>query len=198
MIDLLNSALKKESIEIDSKKVEQLNIFTNKLMWWNSTHNITGAKTKEAIVKNIIDSIYPVKFIETPNRVLDVGTGAGFPGIVLAILLENSNFILAEPINKRASFLRYIVTHLGLKGVEIFKDRVERLSDTSFDLVTSRAVTNTKLLLNLTQKISNSDTKFLFFKGERVFSEVKDLDNKYIYDIVTKGRRNYLYIKGLK
>jgi len=198
LIDILKKELNKNEINISLNSIEELNIFANKLMWWNNTHNITGAKTKDDIIKNIIDSIYPIKFIDKPKKLLDVGTGAGFPGLVLAIVLKDTKSTLAEPINKRASFLRYMVTQLSLKNTTIFKDRVERLKDDKFDLITSRAVTNTKLLLELTKELSNSDTKYLFFKGERVFSEVKDLDNKYIYDIVTKGRRNYLYIKGLK
>ena len=124
MRELIVKAIKKENIELDSNKIEQLAEFANKLEWWNRTHNITGARTKEAIVENIIDALIPTTFVNEPKSLLDVGTGAGFPGLILAIIWDNAKAVLAEPLNKRASFLRYISTHLELKNVEVFKDRV--------------------------------------------------------------------------
>ena len=64
-----------------------------------------------------------------------------------------------------------------------------------FELITSRAVTNTGLLLELTQQVSDAESAYLFYKGERVFDEIKDVQQQLIYDIVQKNRRNYLYIK---
>ncbi len=192
------NALKLENIELSQEKIKLLEQFANRLMWYNKTHNITGAKDDSAVISNIIDSLVPIKFISKPSSLLDVGTGAGFPGLILAIIYSDIKVILAEPINKRASFLRLCAYELGLDRVEIFKNRVEKLKSQPLELITSRAVTNTKLLLDLTKDVSNSDTKYLFYKGERVFSEVDELNNQYIYDIVQKSKRNYLYIKGLK
>ena len=196
MRELIEKEAKKESLEIPKDKLDKLERFANKLEWWNKIHNITGAKTKEKIVANIIDSLIPISFIKEPKSMLDVGTGAGFPGLILAIMWSNAKVVLAEPLNKRASFLRYIVEDLELKNTTIFKDRVENLQHPPFELVTSRAVTNTKLLLDLTKNVTSKDTKYLFFKGERVYQEIEELKAQYIYDIVTKNRRNYLLIKG--
>jgi 16S rRNA (guanine527-N7)-methyltransferase len=196
LINLIKNEIKKEQIEISDATLQKLEQFAQKLMWWNTTHNITGAKTNEAIVANIIDSLYPIKFVNKPKTLLDVGTGAGFPGLILAIAWQDSATTLAEPLSKRASFLRYMAQDLDLPNVEIFKNRVEKLATTPFELVTSRAVTNTNLLLNLTKNVTNNDTSYLFFKGERVYQELEELKAQYIYDIVTKNRRNYLLIKG--
>jgi 16S rRNA (guanine527-N7)-methyltransferase len=192
--ELIEKALKQEDIELDSSKIEKLSEFANKLEWWNATHNITGARSKEAILANIIDAIIPISFIDEPKSLLDVGTGAGFPGLILAIIWDSANTILAEPLNKRASFLRYISSHLELKNVKVFKNRVEKLQHTPFDLISSRAVTDTALLLELTKKVSNNSTKFLFYKGSRVYKEIENISG-YKEQIIQRGLRNYLILE---
>jgi 16S rRNA (guanine527-N7)-methyltransferase len=185
-----------EGIELPAETVEKLEGFTSLLHEWNQVHNLTGAKTIEAIHTNIVDSLYPLTFIQTPQTLLDVGTGAGFPGLVLAIALPQTDVVLAEPLKKRVSFLKYAGIDLGLKNVKVEAKRVEHLEHAPFDLVSSRAVTNTKLLLELTQKVSDAHTSYLFYKGSRVFDELEDVQHQLDYDIVQKNQRNYLYIKG--
>ncbi len=162
---------------------------------WNGVHNLTGAKTIQAIYQNILDSLYPLTFIQKPKSLLDVGTGAGFPGLVLAIALPETEVVLAEPLKKRIAFLRYTAMDLGLENVQVEGKRVEAVAHTPFELITSRAVTNTKLLLELTKKVSDAQTAYLFYKGERVFDEIEAVQHQLTYDIVQKNRRNYLYIK---
>ena len=76
--------------------------------------------------------------------------------------------------------------------------RVECVEHDAFDLISSRAVTNTKLLLDLTRKISDGHTEYLFYKGSRVLDEIEDVQHQLRYDIVQKNQRNYLYIKNEK
>ena len=191
----LKEALESAKIELESHKIEKLNLFIEQLQWYNSVHNITGAKTKEAIIDNIIDSILPTEFIPQPKSLLDVGTGAGFPGLLLAIVWDESATTLAEPINKRASFLRLMSQELELPNVTVYKNKVENLEADPFKLISSRAVTNTKLLLDLTAKVSNNETEYLFYKGSKVYEEIETLNSQLKYDIVRKGKRNYLWIK---
>ena len=191
----LSRVLKEEQIELNSSKVAKLEKFIEKLEWYNRVHNITGAKSKETIIDNIIDSILPTTFVPEPKSFLDVGTGAGFPGLLLAIIWDKSEAILAEPINKRATFLRLMASELGLDNLTVFRDRVEKLEHLPFELISSRAVTNTKLLLDLTKNVSSNDTQYLFFKGSRVYDEIKELNSQLKYDIVQKDKRNYLWIK---
>jgi 16S rRNA (guanine527-N7)-methyltransferase len=194
MKSLLKNELIKNNINLEESKINALEIFANKLLWWNGVHNISGAKTKEQVVQNIVDSIYPITFLKEPNSMLDVGTGAGFPGLILAIVWDKTKTVLSEPINKKAAFLRYIISELNLKNVTVFKDRVQNLKSSYFELITSRAVTDTNLLLKLTKNLSNKDTKFLFFKGSNVYNELKEL-NSYKYKIVKKELRNYLLLE---
>jgi len=194
----LSQYLDKEEIILDTEMVIKLEQFSSLLHEWNQIHNLTGAKTADAIYANIIDSLYPLAFIEKPKTLLDVGTGAGFPGLVLAIVLPQTEVVLAEPLKKRVSFLKYAAIDLELKNVAVEAKRVEKVVHEAFDLISSRAVTNTKLLLDLTKEISDLKTDYLFYKGSRVFDEVADVQHQLDYDIVQKNQRNYLHIKGQK
>jgi len=185
-----------EGITLDNEIIIKLEGFASLLNEWNQIHNLTGAKTIDAIYVNIVDSLFPLTFIEKPKTLLDVGTGAGFPGLVLAIALPHTEVVLAEPLKKRVSFLKYAAIDLGLSNVSVEAKRVEKVEHEAFELISSRAVTNTKLLLDLTQEISNTQTEYLFYKGSRVFDEVADVQHQLDYDIVQKNQRNYLYIKG--
>ena len=192
----LAQLLDKEEILLDSDVLIKLEKFASLLHEWNQIHNLTGAKTVDAIYVNIVDSLFPLTFIKRPQTLLDVGTGAGFPGLVLAIACPNTEVILAEPLKKRVSFLKYAAIDLGLANVKVEAKRVEFVEHEAFELITSRAVTNTKLLLDLTEKISDSKTAYLFYKGSRVFDEIEDVQHQLDYDIVQKNQRNYLYIKS--
>jgi 16S rRNA (guanine527-N7)-methyltransferase len=193
-VKLVND-LNSENISLSEEIVGKLERFALLLHEWNQVHNLTGAKTVAAIYDNIVDSLYPLSFIQRPRTLLDVGTGAGFPGLVLAIALPETEVVLAEPLKKRVSFLKYAAIDLGLRNVTVEARRVETVVHEPFALISSRAVTNTKLLLDLTANVSDGDTEYLFYKGSRVFDEVAQVEGDLSYDIIQKNQRNYLYIK---
>ncbi len=192
----LTQLLEQEKIRLDDEAIVKLENFASLLHEWNQIHNLTGAKTVDAIYTNIVDSLYPLNFIKRHQTLLDVGTGAGFPGLVIAIALPSAEVVLCEPLKKRVSFLKYATIDLELFNVKVEAKRVEHVEHEAFGLITSRAVTNTKLLLDLTEKISNECTEYLFYKGSRVFDEIEDVQHQLDYDIVQKNQRNYLYIKS--
>ena len=192
----LSQYLDAEGIQLESETIAKLENFASLLHEWNQIHNLTGAKTIDAIYVNIVDSLYPLTFIKKPKTLLDVGTGAGFPGLALGIAMPDTKVVLAEPLKKRVSFLKYAAIDLGLSNVSVEAKRVEKVAHEAFDLISSRAVTNTKLLLELTSKISDAHTEYLFYKGSRVFGEIEDVQHQLRYDIVQKNQRNYLYIKN--
>ena len=177
---------------------KQLNKFTELLLEWNKIHNLTGAKNALDVEKNIEDSLFPTTFITKPTSILDVGTGAGFPGMILAIAYSDVYTVLCEPRKKRASFLKYVAMELELENVEVVKRRVEDYSAKPFGLISSRAVTDTKMLLDLTKHLQDNSTQLLFYKGEQLFSELESVEAQLDYDIIEKNKRNYLYIKGLQ
>jgi len=193
---MLKQLLQSNDINISDAKIERLEDFAKILHEWNQIHNLTGAKNIEAIYKNIIDSLYPITFIDIPKDILDIGSGAGFPAMPLAIVLEDTKVVLCEPLKKRVSFLKY--ASLALDNVEVVASRVEDMEHEPFELISSRAVTNTEMLLGLTTHLSSPQTRYLFYKGNRLFDEMKGLKNQLDYDIVQKQQRNYLYIKSHK
>ncbi|MFK5976275.1 MAG: 16S rRNA (guanine(527)-N(7))-methyltransferase RsmG [Sulfurovum sp.] len=190
--------LDNEKMVLDKDIIVKLENFASTLNEWNKIHNLTGAKNIDAIYLNIIDSLYPLTFIKIPKTLLDVGTGAGFPGLVLAIALPDTQVVLSEPLKKRVAFLKYSAMDLALDNVTVESKRVENIDYKPFEMISSRAVTNTKLLLDLTSKVSDEATQYLFYKGSHIFDEMKDVQNQLIYDIVQKNQRNYLYIKSQK
>ena len=192
----LEKLLSLEGIALSEEIIGKLEAFSLLLHEWNQIHNLTGAKTISAIYDNIVDSLFPLTFIKVPDTLLDVGTGAGFPGLVLAIALPETEVVLAEPLKKRVSFLKYAAIDLELQNVKVEGKRVENVVHEAFGLISSRAVTNTRLLLELTEKISDTQTEYLFYKGSRVFDEIEDVQHQLDYDIVQKNQRNYLYIKS--
>jgi len=192
----LNQLLEQEEIHLSDEIIVKLENFASLLHEWNQIHNLTGAKSVDAIYVNIVDSLYPLTFIKRPKTLLDVGTGAGFPGLALAIAIPECEVVLAEPLKKRVSFLKYAAIDGGLSNISVEAKRVEFVEHDAFELITSRAVTNTKLLLDLTKEIGDAKTEYLFYKGSRVFDEIEDVQHQLDYDIVQKNQRNYLYIKS--
>jgi 16S rRNA (guanine527-N7)-methyltransferase len=111
--------------------------------------------------------------------------------MILAIALPDTQVTLVEPLKKRASFLQFVKADLGLKNVRVVKKRVENMDAEIFELVTSRAVTDTKMLLKLSENFRDENSKLLFYKGERVYDEVdKDLKHK----VIKTKNRHYLLI----
>ena len=112
---------------------------------------------------------------------------------MLAFALPNTHFTLVEPLHKRASFLQFIKADLALSNVDVKAVRVEQLSASPYDLITSRAVTDTQMLLKLSKPFHKEGTLLLFYKGEKVYDEV---DPSLNYEIIQQHHRNYLLIKA--
>jgi 16S rRNA (guanine527-N7)-methyltransferase len=189
----LKSMIEKESISLPENFMSQIQKYKEHLFKWNKIHNLTGARDEKTVDEFIFDSLYPVSFLPPLKSLLDIGSGAGFPGMILALALPDTEVTLVEPLTKRASFLQFIKADLGLSNVHIVKKRVEEMEDASFELITSRAVTETKMLLELSKKLRNSDSKLLFYKGERVFDEVEEAQSMQ-YKIIEREKRHYLLL----
>lgn len=123
---------------------EQIDIFSRyikELVRWNATVNLTGARTsRELVLKHILDSLAGLPVLPAePVRLVDIGTGAGFPGLPLKIARPDIDVTLIESSHKKAAFLLTICNHLGLQGVRVLCERAELVHD-QFDLAVSRAV----------------------------------------------------------
>lgn len=187
--------LKTALLELDAELPDNLfyNIqkYKEHLFAWNRVHNLTGAKDEPTIDAFIYDSIYPVTFLPKVKNLLDIGTGAGFPGLLLAMGLPQTEVTLVEPLAKRAAFLQFVKADLGLKNVRVVQKKVEEMPHEIFELITSRAVTQTDMLLNLSENFRDADSKLLFYKGERVYDEVP---SSIKHKIIKTQNRHYLLI----
>lgn len=182
-------------LEFDKLFYKRCTIFIELLQQWGKVHNLSAELESHKIEKNIVDSLYPLKFIESFESCADIGTGAGYPGLILAIARPDAKTYLIEPRAKRVAFLTFIKNSLDLKNVEVICNRVENINEIQPSLITSRAVTNTALLLDLTQEICNENTSFLFYKGSMLQTELEEAKIKN-YKIINVKDRNYLYVKG--
>jgi len=193
----LKQKLKDIGLEFDDIFYARCEQYISLLRQWGRVHNLSSAKELEldAIHNNIVDSIYPIKFLDDYTSFADIGTGAGYPGLILAIARPDIACTLIEPRSKRVSFLSFTKAMLGLHNVTVIEKRAEEVSDITFDLITSRAVTNTKLLLDITKDISNKDTKYLFYKGSLAQEEINDAEVNNFEIISVGDHRNYVYIK---
>ena len=187
----LKSALNDDDIELPEDFFKNIQKYKEHLFKWNKIHNLTGAKDEKTINEFIYDAVFPVSFLPKAKNLLDIGTGAGFPGMILAFGLPDTQVTLVEPLKKRASFLQFIKADLGLDNVRVVKKRVENMDSEIFDIVTSRAVTDTDMLLELSKNFRDEKSMLLFYKGEKVYDEV---DEKLNHKIIKTKNRHYLLI----
>ena len=135
-------------ITLSSYQLSLLDMYRQELDEWNDRFNLTAIHEPDKIrIKHFLDSFSPYMVIKnTPiNRLIDIGTGAGFPGIPLKIILPETEVVLVDSINKKTEFCQHIINILNLKGIQVIQDRVERLARNeqfreSFDWAVARAV----------------------------------------------------------
>ena len=179
MIELLESY---PFIKIDENQKNQLVSYMELTLKANESFNLTANDTKESfMIKNIIDSLLIVKNLDLDEKnILDLGSGAGLPGIPLAIYYKNTNFTLLEPLTKRANFLKEIAQKIGLKNVKVVNDRAEifiKNARESFDFVTSRAVSRLNILLELSIPFLKVGGKLIAYKGINYQEEINESKN---------------------
>ena len=169
--------------------------YSKLLLKYNQTHNISGAKNLEEVRKNLEDNIYPINFIDSfGEKVLDIGSGAGFPAIPLAISLPNTQFFLFEPIAKKSAFLHLVKMELNLSNVKVETKRVEDGPFFTASTILSRAVGSIELLLNLSKEYIGKETQILLYKGSSVQNELENLKGAKIY---SRKNRHYVLMRKL-
>ena len=191
----LKQLLEEHNLQFDDKFYADCNVFIRLLQQWGKVHNLSGRLSREDIEENILDSIYPLSFMDKYESFADIGTGAGYPGLILAIAQRDVKSYLIEPRIKRVSFLNFVKASLKLDNLTVLCNRVEEVKDLQVDLITSRAVTNTSLLLDITTNIKKDNSSYLFYKGSMLEEEL-EVAKVNDYKIVNRKDRNYLYIKG--
>ena len=181
--------LEKINISLTEKQLNQLEKFYNLLVDWNQKINLTRIIQKEEVyLKHFYDSLTLNRVVDLKNTdtLCDIGTGAGFPGIVLKIVFPNLNITLVDSLQKRVNYLNEVIKDLGLENVEVIHSRGEDFKG-NFDVVTSRAVANIEKLVNYTMHLVSKDGVFVAMKG--------DIDAELTKDVEKKLNKKYTIIK---
>lgn len=167
----------------DSNTLYNLNIYYNMLVETSKVMNLTTiVELEESYIKHFYDSLLLSKSVDlTKNLTLaDVGTGAGFPGLVLKICYPNLNVTLIEPIGKRCKFLQNVIDELGLKNIEVINQRAEdyiKIARESFDVVTARAVASLNILMEICVPYVKKEGCFVALKGASYLEEIANSTN---------------------
>ena len=172
----------KLGININEETLNKLDLYHRELVIWNDKFNLTTILNEEEVyLKHFYDSLCLVKATSLDNKnICDFGVGAGFPGMVLAIIFNNSNFTLIESNGKKVLFLEHIKEILNLKNVIIVNERIEDYGKKNrelFDIVTCRAVSNLKIILELSISLLKINGLFIPLKSN-VEEEFKESINK--------------------
>ncbi len=173
-------SLKELSIEVTAEKLVKLNRYYELLIDWNEKINLTAiTEKKDVYLKHFYDSLTLNKIIDLNNisTFADVGTGAGFPGIVIKIFFPDIHIALIDSLGKRIEFLKLVISELKLDKIEVISSRAEELkSREKYEVVTARAVANLHILLEMLVPLSNKYV--VLMKGEAK-EELENTANLY-------------------
>lgn len=167
-------------IKISKKEIDLLYRYMNLLLDWNNKINLTAiTKEEDIILKHFIDSISINEYLKEKNKIMDIGTGAGFPGIPLKIINPNMEFILVDSLNKRINFLEEVAKELCLEKMQLIHSRVEDLAKNmnyreKADVVVSRAVANLRVLVEYMLPFVKKEGICICMKGPNIEEEIEE------------------------
>lgn len=176
----LNDLLAQTKLNLSEQQVDQLIAYVELLNKWNKAYNLTSIRDpQEMLIKHILDSLMVGEVLNGDNFI-DVGTGPGLPGIPLAIMFPEKNFVLLDSLGKRITFLRQVVFQLKLNNVTPVLSRVEKYQEQQFDGVLSRAFASINDMLQWCQHLVNEKGCFYALKGLLPSDEIAQLPENII------------------
>lgn len=181
-IDIFKNGIKDLNFNIDNKIIEKFKNYSSLLLEWNEKMNLTAVTNPAEIsVKHFLDSIAPLSVIDLKkdSKIIDVGTGAGFPGIPIKIIREDLNFTFMDSLNKRINFLKEVSKQINLEKVEFIHSRAEEAGKDKnyrekYDYAVSRAVANLKVLCEYCIPFVKIGGFFISFKQFEVENEIDE------------------------
>ena len=179
--DLLVEGLHRMSLNLSDQMIDQLMAYLNLIEKWNRVYNLTAIRERDEMIKlHFLDSLSILNHVEM-EHVLDVGSGAGFPGIVLAITKPELKVTVMDSVNKKTTFMQQVKSELSLTNLNVVNARVEDYQPTIlFDGVITRAFSSIQNMLLMTQHTLQKNGAWLAMKSKDVKEELKVLDeNQY-------------------
>lgn len=191
--------------DVSCETMERLELFVSLLTRWNNRHNLVSESSLEDVWRrHVLDSAQLINFIpEHTDRIVDLGSGAGLPGIILAELLRSSSptIVLYEATTKKCLFLREVLEKLDLQA-EVRNQRIEDAPREAFDVVTSRACAPLRKLLNYSFRFQSANTTNLFLKGQNLAVELTEARKSWsmtteIHPSLSSSSGSILEVRGL-
>ena len=170
----------KININLTEEQIDKFYKYMKLLLEWNEKINLTAITDEnEIVLKHFVDSLTVLKYIKEDDKIIDVGTGAGFPGIPMAIMMPNTKITLLDSLNKRINFLNEVIKELNLKNVETIHSRSEDcgkdiLYREKYDISIARAVANLSTLSEYLLPFVKIDGKMICMKGSEVEEELNN------------------------
>jgi 16S rRNA (guanine527-N7)-methyltransferase len=186
LLKQLQHALSQTTLNISVSQQQQLVALTELIHKWNKAYNLTSVRDpQEMLIRHILDSVVVAPHLQG-QHFIDVGTGPGLPGLPLAIVMPQQQFVLLDSLGKRIRFIKQAVFELGLENVTPVQARVEDYQPpTSFDGVLSRAFASIKDMLHWCQHLVDSQGTFLALKGQVPAQELASLPQGFtVRDII--------------
>ena len=186
--------------KISKTQQERLQAFLLLLQKWNHTYNLTAVKNEEMMTHHVLDSLAVAPYIKG-NCIIDVGTGAGFPGVPLALHCPEKQFVLLDSNGKKTRFLVQAKAELKIDNIEIVQSRVEAYhTDACFDAIIFRAVKPIQEMIEKTQHLCCKNGQFLAMKGHYPTEELKAVTNPATVHALTvpglHAKRHLVIIQG--
>ena len=151
--------------------ISKLLIYKELLMKWNNSFNLTSVKNTEIVTHHFLDCLAVIPFIKS-STLLDVGTGAGLPGIVIAIVNPDIKVSLIDKVGKKITFIKRIIAELEIKNIETYHDRVELLtSEEKYDGIISRAFSNMEVFIKSTKHLIKSQGVWYGMKSKKILDD---------------------------
>lgn len=208
-------AEKNEIIDIDNEKIKQLYDYMKNILKWNEVINLTAIKDEnEFIMKHFIDSLTILKYINENSKMIDIGTGAGFPGMPVKIVKPNLDITLVDSVNKKINVLKDIAEKMSIQKINLIHSRIEDIANQKeyreqFDYVTSRALSNITTLSEYMLPFLKINGKAICMKGPNFEEELENskkaidllggkIDKIDKLNINNELERNIIIIKKVK
>lgn len=151
--------------------ISKLLIYKELLIKWNNSFNLTSVKNTEIVTHHFLDCLAVIPFINS-SRLLDVGTGAGLPGIVIAIVNPDIKVSLIDKVGKKITFIKRIIAELEIKNIETYHDRVELLtSEEKYDGIISRAFSNMEVFIKSTKHLIKTQGVWYGMKSKKILDD---------------------------